>query len=125
MKNINISLFAVVLLLTIPANLMAQETTTQTSETNNKWLKKEDIHLKDEVAVYKDWNASEQTLELIQPTEPFTQEFDFNEVVRQNMAWDKNLSSDKSSLDRCSLSLGLIKVDKVMGGAMLKVKFFD
>ena len=104
---------------------MAQETTTQTSARNDKWLKKQDIHLKDEVDAYKDRNPSEETLELIQTTGPFTQQFDFNEMVRQKMAWDKNLSREKSYLDRCRLSLGVIKVDKVMGGAMLKVKLFE
>ena len=125
MKDIIISLFALVLLLIIPINLQAQETTTQASQRNDKWLKKQDIHLKAEVGNYKDGNTSEQTLEMIQPTEPFTQEFDFNEMVRQKMAWDKDLSSDKSYLDRCHLSLGVIKVNKVMGGAMLTVKLFD
>ncbi len=125
MKAIIISLFFLGLLLIIPTGLMAQEDTTQVPETDNKWLKKQDIHLEDEVAAYKDGNDSEQTLELIEPTEPFTQEFDFNEMVREKMAWDKNLSSDKSYLDRCRLSLGVIKVDKVMGGAMLRVKLFD
>ncbi len=125
MKSINISLFALGLLLIIPTGLMAQEGATQNPETNNKWLKKQDIHVKEEVASYKDGNTSEQTLELIQPTEPFTQEFDFNEMVRQKMAWDKSLSREKSYLERCRLSLGLIKAGKVMGGAMLKVKLFD
>lgn len=105
--------------------LMAQESTSHISETNDKWLKKQDIHLRDEVVTYKESNASEQKLELIRPTEPFTQEFDFNEIVRQKMAWDRNLSRDNSYLDRCRLSLGVVKMDKVMGGAMLKVKLFD
>ncbi|MGB7292057.1 MAG: hypothetical protein WBD99_07795 [Thermodesulfobacteriota bacterium] len=121
----NISLFALVLLIIIPTNLMAQETTTQTSERNDKWLKKQDIHLKDEVTAYEDRNPSEETFELIQLSEPFIQQFDFNEIVREKMAWDKKLSREKSYLDRCRLSLGVIKVDKVMGGAMLKVKLFD
>lgn len=125
MKDINVSIFALVLLLIIPANLMAQETGTQSSERNDKWLKKQDIRLTDEVEAYEDRNPSEETLELIKRTEPFTQQFDFNEMIREKMAWDKSLSSEKSYLDRCRLSLGVIKVDKVMGGAMLKVKLFD
>lgn len=125
MKNKNISLFALGLLLIIPTSLMAQEAATQGPETNNKWLQKQDIHLRDEVATYKESNASKETLELIRPTEPFTQEFDFNEMLRQKMAWDRNLSRDNSYLDRCRLSLGVVKVDKVMGGAMLRVKLFD
>lgn len=125
MKHIRISLFAVVLLLIIPANLIAQETTTQTSASNDKWLKKQDVHLKDEVDAYKDRNPSEETIEFTVLAEPFEQKFDFNEMVREKMAWDKNLSREKSYLDRCRLSLGLIKVKKVMGGAMLKVKLFD
>ena len=121
MKGIIISLFAVVLLLIIPINLQAQETAT---EGYDKWLRKQDIHLKDEADAYKDRNPSEETLEFTGLTEPFEKQFDFNDVVREKMAWDKDLSSEKSYLDRCRLSLGVIKVDKVMGGAMLKVKLF-
>jgi hypothetical protein len=124
-KDIKISLFTVVLLLLIPANLMAQENTTQTSGGNDKWLKKQDIHLKDEVTAYNDQNSSEETLGFIELTEPFEQQFDFNEMIREKMAWDKSLSSEKSYVDRCRLSVGVIKVDKVMGGAMLKVKLFN
>ena len=104
---------------------MAQETTTQTSESDDKWLKKQDIHLKDEVDAYEDRDPSEDTLEFAGLAEPFEQQFDFNQMVREKMAWDKSLSSEKSYLDRCRLSLGVIKVDKVMGGAMLKVKLFN
>lgn len=125
MKDIIIPVFALVLLLIIPTNLHAQETTTRLLERNDKWLQKQDIHLNSEMGTYKDSIKSEQTLELIQPSEPFTQEFDLNEMVRHKMAWDKNLSSDKSYLDRCRLSLGVIKVNKLMGGAMLTVKLFD
>lgn len=125
MKDIIISLFVLVLLLIIPTNLQAQETTTQASERNDKWLKKQDIHLRDEAVAYTDRNPSKEEFQLIHTTEPFTQQFDFNEMVRQKMAWDKRLSSEKSYLDRCRLSLGVIKVDKVMGGAMLTVKLFD
>lgn len=125
MKGIRISLLTVVSLLMVSANLMAQETTTQTTARNDKWLKKQDIQLKDEVDAYKDGNPSEETLEFTALTEPFTQQFDFNEMVRQKMAWDTSLSSEESYLDRCRLSLGVIKVDKVMGGAMLKVKLFE
>ena len=125
MKNTETSLLLFVLFFMMPMILMAQESTSHISETNDKWLKKQDIHLRDEVVTYKESNASEQKLELIRPTEPFTQEFDFNEIVRQKMAWDRNLSRDNSYLDRCRLSLGVVKMDKVMGGAMLKVKLFD
>lgn len=125
MKYIRISLLAVVLLLIIPATLIAQETTTQTSQENDRWLKKQDIHLEDEVDAYKDRNPSEDTIEFTVLSEPFEQQFDFNKMVREKMAWDRSLSREKSYLDRCRLSLGLIKVDKLMGGAMLKVKLFD
>jgi hypothetical protein len=124
-KEIRIPLLSVVLLLLVSANLMAQETTTEPSEGNDKWLKKQDIRLKNEVDAYDDRNPSEETLEFIGLTEPFTQQFDFNEMVRQKMAWDRNLSREKSYLDRCRLSLGVIKVNKLMGGAMLKVKLFE
>lgn len=125
MKDIIISVFGVVLLLIIPANLMAQETATEASQRNDKWLKKQDIHLEDAVDAYKDGNSTTETIEFTERSAPFTQRFDFNEMLRQKMAWDKNLSSDKSYLDRCSLSLGVIKVKKVMGGAMLTVKLFN
>jgi hypothetical protein len=124
-KDIKISLFTVVLLLLIPPNLMAQETTTQSSGGNDKWLQKQDIHLKDEVTAYNDRNSPEETLEFTEHNEPFTQQFDFNKMIREKMAWDKSLSSEKSYLDRCRLSVGVIKVDRVMGGAMLKVKLFN
>jgi hypothetical protein len=124
-KDIVISHFAFVLLIIIQTNLQAQEATTQTSERNSKWLKKQDVVLKDEVVAYTDRNPSEEEFELIQTTEPFTQQFDFNDMVRQKMAWDKNLSRENFYLDRCRLSLGVIKVYKVMGGAMLTVKLFD
>jgi hypothetical protein len=124
-KDIRISLLTVVSLLIVSANLLAQETTTQTAERNDKWLKKQEFQLKDEVDAYEDRNPSEETLEFTGLSEPFTQEFDFNEMIRQKMAWDKNLSRERSYLDRCRLSLGVIKVDKVMGGAMLKVKLFE
>jgi hypothetical protein len=124
-KGIRISLLTVVSLLIVSANLMAQETATQTSERNDKWLKKQDIHLKDEADAYKDRNPSEETLEFTGLTEPFEQQFDFNDMVREKMAWDKNLSSEKSYLDRCRLSVGVIKANKLMGGAMLRVKLFD
>jgi hypothetical protein len=124
-KEIRIPLLSVVLLLLVSANLMAQETTTEPSEGNDKWLKKQDIRLKNEVDAYDDRNPSEETLEFKGLTEPFTQQFDFNEMVRQKMAWDRNLSREKSYLDRCRLSLGVIKVNKLMGGAMLKVKLFE
>lgn len=88
-------------------------------------VKEGGIHLKDEVDAYEDRNSEEETLEFTGLTEPFEQQFDFNEIVREKMAWDKNLSQEKSYLDRCRLSLGVIKVDKVMGGAMLRVKLFD
>ena len=125
MKDLKTTIFAVALLLIIPANLTAQETSTQTSQRNDKWLKKQDIHLKDEVDGYKDQNSTEGTVEFTDLSGPFTQQFDFNEMIRGKMAWDKNLSSDKSYLDRCRISLGVIKVDKVLGGAMLKVKLFN
>jgi hypothetical protein len=123
--DMNIVLFCSVLLLLISSNLIAQETGTQTSERSDKWLKRQDIQLKDEVSAYKDQNSTEETLELTEVTEPFEQQFDFNEMVREKMVWDKRLSSEKSYLDRCRLSVGVIKVDKLMGGAMLKVKLFN
>jgi hypothetical protein len=124
-KDTTISVFALVLLLIIPTNLMAQETATKTPERNDKWLKKQNIHLEDEVDAYKDGNSNTETIEFTERSAPFTQRFDFNEMLRQKMAWDKNLSSEKSYLDRCRLSLGVIKVKKVMGGAMLTVKLFN
>lgn len=125
MKDTNILLFALVLILIIPANLMAQETATQTSERNDKWLKKQDIHLEDEVDAYREEDSKEETVEFTELSAPFEQQFDFNEMIREKMAWDKNLSPETSHVDRCRLSVGVIKVDKVMGGAMLKVKLFN
>jgi hypothetical protein len=124
-KDIIISLFALILLFIDPTILQAQETTMQISKGNDKWLKTQDMHLKGDVVVYTDVDPSEEKFELVQTTQPFTQQFDFNEMVRQKMAWDKRLSSEKYYLDRCRLSLGVIKVDKVMGGAMLTVKLFE
>jgi hypothetical protein len=124
-KDIQISLFVVALLLIIHANLIAQESSTQPSQRNDKWLKKQDIQLQDEVDAYEDQNSTEKSLEFTEFSGPFAQQFDFNEMIREKMAWDKNLSSEKSYLDRCRLSFGVIKVDKLMGGAMLKVKLFN
>jgi hypothetical protein len=125
MKSINIIFSAAVVFLLLSTNLIAQESSTDGSERNDQWLKKQDIHLKDEVVPYTDRNPSKEEFQLIHTTEPFTQQFDFNDMVRQKMAWDKRLSSEKSYLNRCRLSVGVIKVDKVMGGAMLKVKLFN
>lgn len=125
MKTIIISLFFLGLLLIIPTGLMAQEAITQTSGKNDKWLRKQDMHLKDEMTADEYQNTVEATSGFTELREPFTHQHDFNEMVREKMAWDKNLSSEKSYLDRCRLSLGVIKVNKLMGGAMLKVKLFD
>jgi hypothetical protein len=125
MKSINIIFSAAAVLLLLSTNLIAQESSTDGSERNDQWLKKQDIHLKDAVTAYKDQNSTEETLEFTELTEPFTQQFDFNEMIREKMAWDKSLSSEKSYLERCRLSVGVIKADKVMGGAMLKVKLFN
>jgi hypothetical protein len=125
MKSINIIFSAAAVLLLLSTNLIAQESSTDGSERNDQWLKKLDIHLKDAVTAYKDQNSTEETLEFTELTEPFTQQFDFNEMIREKMAWDKSLSSEKSYLERCRLSVGVIKADKVMGGAMLKVKLFN
>ena len=125
MGNTKIVFFTAFSLLLISTNLIAQETSNQASGRNDKWLKKRDIQLKDHVDAYKDGHASEETLEFSGLTEPFTQQFDFNKMIREKMAWDKSLSSEKSYLERCRLSVGVIKADKVMGGAMLKVKLFN
>ena len=125
MKSINIIFSAAVVLLLLSTNLIAQETSTDGSGKNEQWLKKQDISLNDEVNAYEDRDSAEDTLEFTELTGPFTQQFDFNEMIREKMAWDKSLSSEKSYLERCRLSVGVIKADKVMGGAMLKVKLFN
>jgi hypothetical protein len=125
MKSIYIIFSATVVLLLLSTNLIAQESSTDGSGKNEQWLKKQDISLKDEVNAYEDRDSPEETLEFTELSEPFTQQFDFNEIIREKIAWDKSLSSEKSYLNRCRLSVGVIKVDKVMGGAMLRVKLFN
>lgn len=99
MKDINFSLFTGLSLLLISANLIAQETTTQTSKKNDKWLKKQDIRLKNEVNASKDQNSREEPLDFIKLTDPFRHQYDFNEMVREKMACDKSRSSEKSHLE--------------------------
>ena len=45
--------------------------------------------------------------------------------TEDNMAWDKNISLKKSNTDNLRLSVGIINLNQIMGGAMFKVKLFN
>lgn len=122
MKVKEVGLFAFGLFIFGVVNLMAQEAANRPSESIGKWLNKEEIHLRDELEGYSDLNPAEYTQKFTGLAETLERQFDFNEMVRERMAWDRNLSSERSYLDRCRLSVGMVKAGRLLGGAMLKVE---
>jgi hypothetical protein len=55
--------------------------------------------------------------------EPSSKEYDFNDILKENMAWDKDILFQKLHPQNYHLSVGIIKLNKIMCGAMLRVKF--
>jgi hypothetical protein len=118
-------LFLLVLFLMTPSPLFAQDHSTETIDKNDNWLKKEEINLKTEINNYNDQTIPEETLEFHTLTDPFSQEYDLNDMIKEKMAWDKNIPFKKSNPQKCRLSFGIIKLNQVMGGALVKVRLFN
>ncbi|MGB7293708.1 MAG: hypothetical protein WBD99_16180 [Thermodesulfobacteriota bacterium] len=121
--RIKILLFTVVLLLFLPSNTFAQKDTSDTTEKEDRWLKPRVISLVQGATSHNQQISSGEIKQYHIMAEPLSHEYNFNDMLKDNMAWDKGVPFQKSHPENYRLSVGIIKLNKVMCGAMLRVKF--
>jgi hypothetical protein len=88
-------------------------------------LSKDEFLFEKEVKTYNENNNPEEKREFHELIEPFTKDYNLNDTIKENMAWDKNISFQKSNSQNLRLSVGIINLNQIMGGAMFKVKLFN
>ena len=112
-----------VLLLFLPSNTFAQEYTSDATDKKNGWLKSREILLVQGAESNNQQISSGEIKQYHIMAEPLSNEYNFNDMLKDNMAWDKGVLSQNSHPDDYRLSVGIIKLNKIMCGAMLRVKF--
>ena len=112
-----------VLLLFLPSNTFAQEYAADATEKKDAWLQPREISLVQGAKSHNQQISSGEIKQYHIMAEPFSNEYNFNDMLKDNMAWDKGVLSQKSHPDNYRLSVGIIKLNKIMCGAMLRVKF--
>lgn len=114
-----------IFLLFIAHNTPAQEYLAKANENNEILLNKDEFLFEKEVKNYNGNNNPEEKREFHKLIDPFTKEYNLNDTIKENMAWDKNISFQKSNSQNLRLSVGIINLNQIMGGAMFKVKLFN
>jgi len=112
-----------VLLLFLASNTFAQENKTDAAEKKDMWLKPYEISFVQGAKGYNEQISPADMKQYYIMAETLSNESDFNGMLKEKMAWDKGVPFQKPHPENYRLSVGIIKLNRVMCGAMLRVKF--
>ena len=112
-----------ILLLVLASNIFAQQNVTDATEKTDRQFKPHEISFLRGTEIYDEESSSGSRKFFYITAEPLSNQYDLNDMLRKNMAWEKDVSFEKSRPQDYRLSVGIIKLNTVMCGAMFRVKF--
>ena len=111
------------LLMVLASNMFAQENITDATERRRRRFSPHEISFIRGAENYDEESSPGNRKYFYITAEPLSNKYDINDMLRKNMAWEKDVSFQKSHPQDYRLSVGIIKLNTVMCGAMLRVKF--
>jgi hypothetical protein len=116
-------LLVAVLLPFLSSNAFAQEYKSDVTEKKHRWLQPRENTTVQGAKSNNQQISSGENKQFHIMAEPISYEHNFNDMLKDNMAWDQGFLSQERHPDNYHLSVGIVKLNTVMCGAMLRVKF--
>lgn len=112
-----------VLVLFLGSNILAQENIIDATEKRERRFKPHQIPFVRGPKSHNEEISIGELKQVYMMAKPLSNEYDFNDILNENIAWDRDILFQKSHPQNYRLSVGIIKLNKIMCGAMLRVKF--